>query len=73
MMLNYESMAPGEGTYDLACISALLEDEQECFGWLTKSRDLGTLPDREYLEKDSDLDSVRGTKWFIEFMESLSR
>ncbi len=47
-------MVPGEGAYDLACISALLDDEQEGFGWLTKSRDLGTLPEREYLEKTSD-------------------
>jgi len=72
-MLKSESIAPGDGTYDLACISTLLGKEQECLDWLTKGRDLGTLPDREYLEKDSDLDSIRTTKWFLQFKESLNR
>ncbi|MFQ5796876.1 MAG: hypothetical protein ACE5JP_17785 [Candidatus Bipolaricaulia bacterium] len=62
--LRAEDIKPGSGAYNLACVSALEGDEAGCREWLEKSQKLGTLPDREHLMSDPDLESVRESEWF---------
>ena len=69
--LEAESILPGEGSYDLACLSALRGDYVGCRKWLEKSRELGSLPDRNHIKADTDLDAVRNKKWFKEFLATL--
>lgn len=71
MCIRAESVLPGSGAYNLACINAMQGQELECREWLEKWRDTGHLPPREHIEKDSDLESVRDSDWFKEFLETL--
>ncbi|MFB0515419.1 MAG: hypothetical protein ACETWG_02300, partial [Candidatus Neomarinimicrobiota bacterium] len=66
--LQVEDIVTGAGAYNLACISALLGDEKECRSWLVKSKEQGKLPDVDHINSDEDLDSVRGKKWFKDFL-----
>lgn len=66
-----EEIKRGAGAYNLACIAALTDDEDGCRQWLETSRDAGTLPSRNHIETDSDLDSVRECDWFKQLLETL--
>ncbi|MBA7597835.1 MAG: hypothetical protein GH143_02410 [Calditrichaeota bacterium] len=66
--LQAEDIVTGIGAYNLACISALLGNEKECRSWLVKSREQDKLPNIDHLNSDEDLDSVRGKKWFKDFL-----
>jgi hypothetical protein len=71
ILFRAEEIRPGSGAYNLACLYALQNREEECRGWLEKSYQHGTLPSREYLEKDTDLDNVREKEWFQKFLDRL--
>ncbi len=64
-------MLPGSGSYNLACVSALLGDDPECRKWLKQSQKSGNLPSIEHLQEDPDLDSVRKKDWFKKIITSL--
>ena len=64
-------LSPGEGEYNLACISALRGDENACHEHLQASQDAGLLPSRKHLLDDADLESVREASWFTEFLDDL--
>ena len=66
-----ESILVGSSAYNLACLFALTSQEEKCQNWLMISKDTNNLPNREYLEGDSDLDSIRNTKWFQKFLNGL--
>lgn len=63
-----ETIQPGRGSYNLACVHALLEDFDECHIWLDKALELGKLPPCDHLREDKDLDSVRDQEWFKEIL-----
>jgi tetratricopeptide (TPR) repeat protein len=65
------SIVPGSAAYDLACLSALLEETGQCRKYLEESRDRGLLPPAAYVESDSDLVSVRQSEWFVRFISDL--
>lgn len=67
-----ESKVVGRGAYNLACIASLEGKDSECQKWLVKGKESSHLPDRNYLEKDADLDPVRDKEWFKEFIKILS-
>lgn len=69
--IKAESILPGSGAYNLACINAMRGQEPECRKWLEISRDTGHLPSKEDIEKDSDFDSVRDSDWFKKFLDSI--
>jgi hypothetical protein len=71
VLFRAEEIRPGGGAYNLACLYALQNREVECREWLEKSYQHGTLPNREYLEKDTDLDNVREKEWFQKFLDRL--
>ena len=64
-----ESLVPGDGAYNLACIEARKGNEDSCRAWLIKSKEFGKLPSREHLLQDSDLSSVRQLDWFQSFLD----
>ncbi len=64
--LKAESIKTGEGSYNLACVCASLDDEKECKKWLKTGEQAGTLSTRKHAMGDDDLKSVRSKQWFKE-------
>ena len=58
-----------KGLYDRACIAVLRGQHERALELLEECRKAGTLPSREYLEKDKDIDSLRDLDAFKEFLE----
>ena len=71
IFLRAEALLKGFAAYTIACIEALQENEQDCYQWLIISKNVGRLPGKLHLQRDSDLDFVRHTKWFQELIEDL--
>ena len=69
--LRIELLVPGRAAYDLACIHALGGEHGKCRHWLARSRATGRLPSLAHIRADRDLDAVRGSSWFQEFLEEL--
>ena len=66
-----ETLSPGAAAYNLACLCSLRQDANGCKNWLMTARKLGSLPAKEHVEADTDLDSVRGEDWFQRFLADL--
>ena len=66
-----ERIAAGTGAYNLACISALLGEPQECRRWLGVAQEHKTIPGCEHLRTDEDLDPVREEPWFQEILATV--
>ncbi len=64
-----ETIAPGHGSYNLACIHAVTARPDECRAALELCVARNTLPLRDHLRTDADLDSVRDTDWFRDILE----
>lgn len=64
--LKAESLRKGSSAYRLAKIYAIRNDKENCEKWLLIGQEAGTLPTREQVIKDSDLDSVINEAWFKE-------
>ncbi len=64
--LKAESLKKGSSAYNLACVYALKGNMDECRKWLLIGRKTGTLPTRETVMEDKDLDIVRNEDWFKE-------
>jgi NAD-dependent SIR2 family protein deacetylase len=69
--LQAEEAGYKKAFYNLACLEALRGDEHQCRECLSKSQESGTLPSRERIENDADLESVRTHTWFQEFVAHL--
>ncbi len=59
-----EDIKPGSGSYNFACLYALIGDEPGCHEWFKKSQQFGTLPSRKHLMGDPDLKKIRECEWF---------
>ena len=64
--LKAESLRKGSSAYRLARIYALRSDKEQCRKWLLTGQEAGTLPERDYAMKESDLDKVKNEPWFKE-------
>jgi hypothetical protein len=53
----------------LACLSALKAEFDECEKWLKRSLEMGKLPTFEYIQKDTDFDSILDQDWFKNSLE----
>ena len=71
VLLQAESVRIGSGSYNLACVYSLLGDEPACEKYLLRRKKFGKLPSLEHIQKDTDLDPVRHTDWFQEFLAAL--
>ncbi len=67
-LLAAEAIQTGAGSYNLACLSALTGQPDECRRWLDTARRHDDLPSREHLEQDGDLDSVRELDWLKDLL-----
>jgi hypothetical protein len=70
-LLRAEAILPGASSYNLACICAIRGEEAACREWLEQCRASQTLPTREHLMSDRDLDNVRGQPWFKAIIEKI--
>ncbi len=61
----------GSAAYNLACIYALRGSAEACHQALLQARDFGSLPDEANIRNDVDLDNIKQTEWFGDFIESL--
>ena len=59
LLLKAETILPGSAAYNIARLSAIRGQEDECRKWLEKCLDLGVMPSRQHLEKDNDLENIR--------------
>jgi hypothetical protein len=62
--LKAEQIKKGEGSYNLACISAIDGNEDECKKWLKTGEDEGTLDARKHAMADEYLKTYREKDWF---------
>ncbi|WP_419784163.1 TPR end-of-group domain-containing protein [Maridesulfovibrio sp.] len=74
--LRSEDILEGNGAYNLACITSLQNNFEECKQWLIKSKEIGVnLPPCEHLKSDPDLDNIRThpdyKDWFNDFVEQV--
>jgi NAD-dependent SIR2 family protein deacetylase len=67
-LLKAEKIQEGSGSYYLARVAARRGDATSCQEWLERSREYGTLPDRQHLLADPDLACVRDQPWFQAFL-----
>ena len=65
-----EALKP-EDCYNGACLAAIKCDDAGCEERLLRAKAAKTLPTREHLETDKDLDNMRDKLWFIEFLKGL--
>src|SRR5206468_1600877 len=63
-----EAIKPGSCAYNLACVAALRGQSSEAKKWLNEALTHESLPAREHLMADQDLDSIRGESWFQEVL-----
>ena len=69
--LRCEKITPGKGAYNIACVNALQGNEVQAREWLEKSLRHKTIPNRQHLESDSDLNSIRDFMWFNEILSQI--
>ena len=62
------SIVPGVGAYNAACAAALRSDHEEARRWLETAARRSSLPRRDAVERDKDLDSFRKEDWFKEIV-----
>jgi tetratricopeptide (TPR) repeat protein len=67
-----EETMPGRAAYDLACLAILRGNEDTARDWLITAKVSGTLPPKEHILADPDLDSVRDKTWFRNLFPDLS-
>jgi tetratricopeptide (TPR) repeat protein len=66
-----ESIHKGTAVYNLACIYALMENDDACQAALLDAVKHGNLPSEQEVLQDPDLDKVKTKSWFLDFIESL--
>ena len=57
--------------YNLACFYALEGNEEKCRAKLLHCEQERTLPSKQHLLEDKDLEHVRSLDWFVQLTESL--
>ena len=70
-LLEAEALMPGSAAYNLGCVYARLGNETECQRWLARTKELGKLPDQDNIATDPDLENVRDSQWFKDFLGEL--
>jgi tetratricopeptide (TPR) repeat protein len=64
VFLKSDTIKKGYSAYNLACVYALLDEEEKGRQWLKVGKEAKTLPPREYAMKDPDFASMRDKDWF---------
>ncbi len=66
---NAERIQRGSAAYNLACIYSLRGQPDACSKALELSRESGSLPEIDDIQGDDDLNNVKQSAWFVEFVE----
>lgn len=66
-----EKIHKGTAIYNLACIYALLGQDDQCLVALSDAVKYGSLPIEQEVLNDPDLESVKTKGWFLDFIASL--
>ncbi len=69
---NAERIQRGSAAYNLACIYGLRGQEAACLEALETSKEHGSLPSEEDIVNDVDLNNIKNTQWFSEFLVELT-
>jgi hypothetical protein len=64
-----EEAAPGQGSYNMACLEAQLGNPHACIQWIRRGANHGALPAVEDMAADDDLAPVAGQPWFGPLMD----
>ena len=73
-MLTAENLDPGEAAFNLACLSALVDEEEDCLTWLQICVKHGKMvPDVDELMSDSDLKRFCDRTWFKDLLKVSGR
>lgn len=67
-----EKIHKGSAVYNLACIHALMGDDDACLAALQDSLKFGSLPNEAEVLQDPDLDKVKTKTWFTDFIASVA-
>ncbi|PTB30912.1 hypothetical protein DAT36_19790 [Photobacterium phosphoreum] len=62
----------GKANYNLACLYAIENDKYNCEKELLDCLNINVLPDKDHLDSDKDLDSIREDEWFMNFFNIIS-
>jgi len=57
--------------YNLACLHSLLNQKEKCKENLLHCKTAKTLPDKNHLTNDQDMENVRDEPWFKELIDSI--
>ncbi len=69
LKIGYKQMPKNPNiAYNLACISALLDEPEHCKLWLDTAMEFGTLPDSTYIAEDPDLAKFSNHTWFMNLL-----
>ena len=71
LLLKHVDHAPDLISYNLACVYGIRGDVVSCLRWLKTSQANNGLPDCNKLQTDSDLDAVRSTPEFVDWLLSV--
>ncbi|MCX7089806.1 MAG: hypothetical protein NTV00_17350 [Methylococcales bacterium] len=66
-----EKIHKGTAVYNLACIYALMENDDACLAALLDAVKYGCLPSQQEVLSDPDLEKIKEKGWFLDFIESL--
>lgn len=66
VLMRAESLRPGAGAYNLACLYAFTGDEAQCRHWLEVGQQQGVLPTQESASRDGYLRAMQDKPWFGE-------
>lgn len=66
-----EKIQKGSAIYNLACINALMGEDEACLKALQEAVEYGSLPNQTEVLNDPDLEKVKSKTWFLEFIETV--
>lgn len=68
-----DSIHKGSSAYNLACVYALMGNDEACLAALQDAVKFGSLPSEAEILQDPDLESVKSKGWFTDFIASLTK
>ena len=71
--LAAEKICPGISAYNLACISSIRNDSEQCQNFLKIAFEHANLPQISDMKSDPDLSNFVQAEWFEEFIDSIPK